>query len=194
MNSNCTFEFLGTFKSYCNLHCTDSTLNTTETHDANEKCAICTLEMGEFHAATSMELSCCKTTNWHWHHKFCLRKMAYDKGIAFSCPWCGEIEAFQEDMLLNGIFIPSYEGEEINNDECANPRACEWAVNGGESTQPKAKLRRLNKNWLLEKTFDSMEDAMAAINCEDTWSYIYDNDTSAGKRITYRCNKVNRYF
>lgn len=42
-----------------------------------------------------------------WHHKSCLRKLAYDKGIHFNCPWCGDTDIFQEYMLLNGIYIPS---------------------------------------------------------------------------------------
>lgn len=125
--------------------------------------------------------------------------MAYDKGTKFSCPWCADVEIFQENMLANGIYIPSFIEE--NNNECNNNTVVDAVgdlnVNdacGGSNdvvtSPPKTKKRRLQKNWLLEMTFNNKDDALAAINEENTWSYGYDNDTSAGKRITYRCNKV----
>lgn len=128
--------------------------------------------------------------------------MAYDRGSTFCCPWCADVEVFQENMLFNGIYIPSFIEEKSN--ECNNntevdavrdmdvTEACD--SNDVDAAQPKAKIRRLQKNWLLEMTFDCKDDAMEAINKENTWSFGYDNDTSAGKRITYRCNKVLSYL
>lgn len=93
-------------------------------------------------------------------------------------------------MLLNGIFIPSFIDENNNNKSNDAVDVCGSDV---VAEQPKSKVRRLQKNWILEKTFENRTDAMAAINAEKTWSYGYDNDASNGKRITFRCNKVINY-
>lgn len=175
LNNQCTFEFVDTYRSFCNLHYT-GTVNPSQSHEDDEKCAICTTKMGEFHPSNSMQFSCCSTG--HWYHKSCLRKMAFDMGRKFKCPRCGDVEQFQENLLFNGIFIPTFTDETSNAD------------NDADVVEPNPKKRRLHKNWLHVKTFDNKSDALAAINEEKCWSYYYDNHSAAGKRVAYRCNMV----
>lgn len=58
-------------------------------------------------------LQCCN--NGNWHHKSCLRKMAFDLRDSFKCPSCDDVKIFREKMLYNGIFIPA--STEKNNDK-----------------------------------------------------------------------------
>lgn len=77
-------------------------------------CAICTLKMGEFHPSTSMKFSWCQTGNWQ--HKSCMRKIAFDMRDAFKCPSYDNIDTFRENMLYNGIFIPTFsETSDLNS-------------------------------------------------------------------------------
>lgn len=34
--------------------------------------------------------------------------MAFEMGNKFNCPWCKDVDNFQENVLCNGIFIPSF--------------------------------------------------------------------------------------
>lgn len=99
--------------------------------------------------------------------------MAFALTDEFDCPSCDNRDEFRENMLANGIYIPS-------SDYLPKP------VTTNES--PKSKRRRIHKEWKLEQTFKSKSEAMAFIEAEKIWSYHYKNQSDAGVRISYRCN------
>lgn len=147
-------------------------MNTAERHDSAELCGICELPMDDFNAMKSLKVICCANNNWY--HKECFKEMAFSKNDDFSCPNCEDKEEFQHNMLANGIFIPdkSYLPKPMNEIE------------------PQAKRRRIHKDWLFERTFESKAEAAAFVKAEKCWSYYYDNKSSAGVRINYRCNMM----
>lgn len=93
-------------------------------------------------------------------------------------------------MLLNGIYIPSFVEEEdvivIGDSPVDTVRAS--STSGDDVKEARSKRRRLN--WLYEGVYYHKEDAMHAFEAEDSWTFGYDNFSSSGKKITYRCNKV----
>lgn len=167
---DCAVEFTDDYRSYCNVHFATNTLNTDERHDNSELCAICELNMDDFNAMKSIKLVCC--VNDSWYHKECLKELAFSMKIDdFECPNCHDKDEFQHNMLANGVFIP---------DENYLPKPA-------EEIHP-AKRRRVHKDWLFVKTFQSKAEAVAAIEEEKCWSYHYKNQSAAGVRINYRCN------
>lgn len=99
----------------------------------------------------------------------------------FDCPLCGNLDDFQCNMLLNGIYVPkgdylpSYNSvEDIEADQ----------------NEPAPKRRRIIKKWILERTFASKKEAEAAVKMEKCWSKYYSNTSSAGDRVNYRCNAM----
>lgn len=82
-------------------------------------------------------------------------------------------------MLSNGIFIP--DREYLPNENCSNEDSEEI---------PKPKRKRLQKNWIFEKTFTSKKEALESIKSENSWGYYYENTSEAGVKVTYRCNFV----
>lgn len=81
-------------------------------------------------------------------------------------------------MLENGIFIPQSNFIPLYN-----------SMNGYDDreNQPPQKQRRVHKGWIYERTFDSKEDADKFLK-DDNFSYYYENKSSKGIRITYRCS------
>lgn len=59
-----------------------------------------------------------------------------------------------------------------------------------ETIEPRTIKRRIRKPWSYVETFGSKEDAMEALKNERCWSMLYKNTSSAGTRVTYRCNLV----
>lgn len=96
-------------------------------------------------------------------------------GHEFQCPTCANTDEFQENVLLNGIFIP-FDGQ----DDEIEPT--------NDAVEPKNKQRRVHKNWQHHETFDNKPDAEEAVRNEGCWSYHYSNTSDAGRRINYRCN------
>lgn len=125
--------------------------------------------MGEFQINKGLQMICCNKGDWY--HRDCLKQMAFQLDD-FICLSCGDKDDFTHNMLANGIFIPtnSYLPHEIDNDE------------------PRAKRRRVHKAWILEKTFENKNEAVNFIKNENCWSYHYQNKSSAGLRMNYRCN------
>lgn len=181
IDKECVYEFVEPFKSYCHAHNATNTLNTSATHEETEKCGICLDEMGKHSIVNSLQLICCRDSGWF--HKVCLKKSALAFGSDFDCPSCGNTEEFRLNMLMNGIHIPKsnllphYDSQEIDEEDVIQ------AV-------PKAKRRRIHKNWILVETFSSKKEAEAFIQVQGRWSYYYSNDSSAGLRINYRCNAM----
>lgn len=65
IKSKCSFEFIDTFRTFCNVHI--ETINTTQRHTHDEICGLCKEEMMEFDRSTSMRMVCCD--NNQWFHK-----------------------------------------------------------------------------------------------------------------------------
>lgn len=161
------------FRSYCHVHFAVNTLNTDQSHEPEELCAICALPMGEFDQIKSFKLVCCSSDSWY--HKQCLKQIAFAQKDKFQCPQSCENEVeFRDNMLSNGIFIPDekYLTEEVAETEC----------------QPKAKRRRVHNDWKFVATFESKIDAVAAVKEEKCWSYSYENKSNSGVKVHYRCN------
>lgn len=66
------------------------------------------------------------------------------------------------DHELNLLYVL-----EKNNNNNNAKGAC--AMIDIEVVQPKAKRRRLHKNWVLENSFDSKNDSTAAVNAENDY-------------------------
>lgn len=100
--------------------------------------------------------------------------MTFSLNNDFECISCDNREDFRKNMRANGIFIPDigYITTETNTND----------------TQPKPKKRRVHKTWTLDQTFKSKSEAMAVIESEKIWSAYYENSSSAGLRVNYRCN------
>lgn len=100
--------------------------------------------------------------------------MAFSLTNDFECISCDNREEFRQNMRANGIFIPDlgYISTETNSID----------------TQPKPKKRRVHKSWTLDRTFQSKSEAIAAIESEKIWSAYYENTSTAGRRVNYRCN------
>lgn len=180
IKSNCSFEFIGTFKTFCALH--HATVNTSKKHSIDDVCAICSQKMNEYDVTKSIQMACCR--NEDWYHKMCLKEMAIKMGRHFKCPSCSDLSEFQENMLYNGIYIPY----DTQNEE--EPTTSSHPSENDLSDVPKAKQRRIHKNWLFEKTFAGKLEAEDAVRSEKMWSRHYTNTSDAGKRVNYRCNLV----
>lgn len=169
MKNGCAHEFTGDFRSYCHSHFDSNTLNTANSHESDEMCAICSLEMSEHSTKDSLQLICC--TDSKWYHKQCLKQMAFALKDNFKCPSCSNCDDFRENMLSNGVFIPdaTYLSENVD-------------------ATPIAKRKRVHKDWIFAQTFESKLQAIAAVKAEKCWSYFYDNKSSLGVRVNYRCN------
>lgn len=61
--------------------------------------------MGEHNDVSSLQTICC--SSGEWYHKRCLKEQACQLRDDFKCPKCADVEAFRENMLFNGIFIPN---------------------------------------------------------------------------------------
>lgn len=172
IENGCAYEFTTSFQSYCHAHFAVNKLNSARSHGLDELCAICALPMGEFNQAKSLQLICCSDESWF--HKQCLKQLAFTQKDNFQCPSCENQNEFRDNMLSKGIFIPdsTYLTEESSETEI----------------QPKPKRRRMHKEWTFVDKFESKADAVAAVNREKCWSYSYENKSSAGLRVNYRCN------
>lgn len=169
----CSYEFIDDYRCYCDVHFGTHGLNTCETHEPDVLCAICALPMGDFDKTKSIMPICCA----EWCHKNCLKQMAFHLNDDFDCPNCDNKNEFRENVLYNGIYIPSAD----------YLPACNTDSNG--ATQ-QTKRKRVSKDWILEKTFATRQAAMDAIESEKCWGYHYDNKSDAGRKVTYRCNLV----
>lgn len=137
--------------------------------------------MGEYNHVKSIQLICCNDDSWY--HKNCLKKMAFSLNDEFDCPSCDNKNEFRQNMLSNGIFIPdSSYLPTINNSNDMDDDENEFLQ--------KAKRKRVHKNWILEKIFSSKAEADNFLSTEKCWSYYYQNKSSAGLRINYRCNMM----
>ncbi|XP_055307394.1 uncharacterized protein LOC129571604 [Sitodiplosis mosellana] len=126
--------------------------------------------MDEYNPMKSLQLVCC--VNKSWYHKECLKEMAFSMNDDFVCPNCNDKDEFQHNMLANGIYIP---------DKNYLPKP-------SKEIEPNAKKRRVHKDWIFDKTFESKQEAVVAIKAERYWSYHYRNKSDDGIRINYRCN------
>lgn len=150
-------------------------MNTTLTHTPDVLCNICDEPMGVFNAVTSLQMVCCSTGNWF--HKLCLKKQAFELEDEFKCPNCADDEAFRENMMMNGIFIPK-------SSAIALYQSFDETEPG-----PASKKRRIHKQWIYEQTFSSKK-AVDEFLAAENWGYHYENKSDAGLRINYRCKLV----
>lgn len=132
--------------------------------------------MGNNNKTECLKLFCCNDQSWY--HKKCLTEMAFACTDDFECPSCENREQFRENMLSFGIFIPSsdYLPSTMDSDDAIE--------------EPQAKKRRVQKNWVFDRTFETKTDAIDTISQENCWAYYYENKSAAGTKITYRCNFV----
>lgn len=175
IENNCAYEFTDETRSYCDVHFASNTLNTAESHSDDESCAICMMQMGNFCPYKSMQLVCCHDEKWY--HRECLRQMAFRQNDDFECPSCEDKIEFRYNMLANGIYIPS--AEYIQTD----------SLSSEENIAPITKRRRIHKDYIYERTFDTKQQAEDHL-VSNGFSYYYQNSSSAGLRITYRCNQM----
>lgn len=59
-----------------------------------------------------------------------------------------------------------------------------------ETTEPPTKKTRVHKDYLFDEEFPDKQTAIAALNQENVWSYYYENRSSKGLRVSYRCNTI----
>lgn len=102
--------------------------------------------------------------------------MAFDLNDKFDCPNCNNKEEFRANMRYYGVYIPS--GDYLP------------AVTCHDGTTQKIKRSRISKDWIMEQTFETKQNALDAIQSENCWGYHYDNKSVAGTKVTYRCNLV----
>lgn len=76
------------------------------------------------------------------------------------------------------------------NQSFCNLHSPSHTTDEAETIEPRTIKRRVCKPWSYVKTFGSQEDAMEALKNEKCWSMLYKNTSSAGIRVTYRCNLV----
>lgn len=67
IKAKCSFEFIDTYRSFCNVHI--ETVNTSKQHAPDDICGICNCDMGEYDRMSSMQMVCCTTDKWF--HKVC---------------------------------------------------------------------------------------------------------------------------
>lgn len=146
-NSGCAYEFTEEYRSYCDVHFNANTYNTSEIHDANEPCGICALPMGQHDQIQSFQLVCCADNRWF--HKKCFKKMAFALNDDFECPSCDNQDEFRENMLANGIYIPTstYLPPAVDEHQVPNP-----------------KRKRIHKNWVRAATFASKKMQLLLLN------------------------------
>ena len=66
----------------------------------------------------------------------------------------------------------------------------ELNVSSNSSTSSQATTtRRPRKCWIYVQTYDTSDLALQAVLDYDTYSYKRDHETSAGKKVEYRCSK-----
>lgn len=116
-------------------------------HDKLEKCGIRQAEMFKFSAVNSIQMVCCNDDIWY--HRKCLKSTAFAFTDDFDCPSCGNQEEFQNNMALNGIYIPK--SDYLPNYFSQTDADIDDEEEDG-STQM-SKRRRTHKNWVLENTF-----------------------------------------
>lgn len=58
------------------------------------------------------------------------------------------------------------------------------------SSTTKKKSRNTNRDWMADKKYGSLAEAMVAINSENLWSKKRTHVVSDGQKIYFRCNKV----
>lgn len=165
------------FRSYCDTH-SEATTTTAATYRAEASCAICTQPMGEYDKLASIQTVCCQ----NWNHRKCMKEMAFTMHDDFACPHCENDNEFRYDILAKGIFIPNSEYISSATDINMNNLIVD--------EEPTRKKRRIHKEYFEERTFDSQKEATEAIESEGIWSYHYSNQSTAGKRVTYRCNQM----
>lgn len=100
LNNECRFEFIDTYRSFCNKHATIH--KKPSIYRDAELCSICMDKMGKYRSSSSILATCCKK----WFHKMCLMSMAQNAGYYFKCPLCNCTESFRDEMSRKGIFIP----------------------------------------------------------------------------------------
>lgn len=59
-----------------------------------------------------------------------------------------------------------------------------------ENTKRKQRKQKIDKDWQLETTFDTKEDAEASIKEDKVWSFLTKRETSHGFVKIFRCNQV----
>lgn len=134
--------------------------------------------MGSHNPVSSLQMICC--SSGEWFHKQCLKEQAHQLADDFACPKCSDVDAFRENVLMNGIFIPN------NNVIALYTSAIE---NDDEENQPPQKKRRIHKEWIHETTFKSKKEADDFL-IRENWAYQYRNKSENGIRITFRCKHV----
>lgn len=102
---------------------------------------------------------------------------------------------------MNGIYIPAGQDLESANEASSsyqgnaiidiltpeNLNVCDSEL---EEVDNPPKKRRNHQNFIYEKSFANEKDAMEEIAAEKCWSKHYQNNSSVGKRIKFRCNQV----
>lgn len=176
IKNKCLSEFIGHFRSYCHIHFATNTLNTEHFHGPDELCNLCEQPMQEHDPVTSLQFSCCSSDKWF--HKRCLKQHAHTLGDNFKCPLCQNVDEFRENMQLNGIYIPeSSSVAQYNSDDDFDA-----------APPPQPKRRRVHKQWIFGRTFESKKEAEELM--KDKWSYHYPTGSENGRRVVYRCPKV----
>ncbi len=61
--------------------------------------------------------------------------------------------------------------------------------NSSSTTSQPTTTKKPRKNWIYVQTYDSSDLAINAINVYGTYTFKRDHETSAGKKVEYRCSK-----
>lgn len=179
VKNRCLTEYVGNFFSFCHQHASTRTSNTSKEYEPDDECEICQKPMGEYDRLNSLKAVCCPDDKWF--HKRCLKEQALLNQDDFSCPCCGNSDEFRDNLLINGIFIPK-------GNDVARYQSFAIAEEDAQLEMPQKK-RRIHKNWIFVRTFESKEEADKFLE-DENWSYSYKNVSSDGIRITYRCKLV----
>lgn len=123
-----------------------------------------------------------------------MKKKALEMGQRFICPLCGNQDDFQENLSLNGVFIPFIPVATSNQDIANDPTpSCSTTIveNATPSpTEQPAKKCRIHKDWVFDTLYEDQFAAKEAVEKEEIWSFYYDGYSDEGKRDVYRCNLV----
>ncbi|XP_078672201.1 uncharacterized protein LOC144911760 [Branchiostoma floridae x Branchiostoma belcheri] len=107
MDNGSLHLFFDDFKSYCREHRPMQVISKDmilDTPEKNPVCPICMYRLTPKPSHNVLKTPCCKRT---WLHRECVQHQASSAGMYFfRCPICNSKEAFQQEMLKNGIYIP----------------------------------------------------------------------------------------
>jgi len=101
LEANVQFVYANTFDTYCDVHRSCQDLNYL--NNESVVCPVCLDDIDQPDPFTIIKTPCCKNV---FVHRECVQRQAYASGYFFKCPTCNNQEAFQNEMVKYGVYIP----------------------------------------------------------------------------------------